>query len=187
MAWRKKPGKDTFDTVGTPMESPSPGSGQTAHRGTAGGDADMDQLVNIGKSIQIRGELKGNEDLMIEGKVDGKIYLKDHSLTIGANGQITAEIHAKAVTVVGEVVGNITADDKVEVASTGSMQGDICAPRVVLADGARFKGSIDMEPKSAVASSTLGTAVGKSAVGSGGATSDLPRSASTAKERQATL
>src|SRR3990172_8796871 len=107
----------------------------------------VEKLVNIGQSIQIKGELTRNEDLTIEGKVDGKIILKDHNLTIGANGRITAEIHAKTVVVVGEVVGNITADDKVEVAPTGSMKGDISSPRVVLADGARFKGSIDMERK----------------------------------------
>ncbi len=107
----------------------------------------MEKLVNIGQSIQIKGELSGNEDLTVEGKVDGKIFLKDHNLTIGANGRITAEIQAKTVMVVGEVVGNITADDKVEIAATGSMRGDIVAPRVVLADGARFKGSIDMDRK----------------------------------------
>ena len=107
----------------------------------------MEKLVNIGQSIQIKGELTGNEDLTIEGKVEGKISLKDHNLTIGANGKITAEIQAKTVMVIGEIVGNITADDKVEVAGTGSMKGDIVAPRVVLADGARFKGSIDMDRK----------------------------------------
>lgn len=107
----------------------------------------MDKLVNIGQSIQIKGELSGNEDLTIEGKVDGQIKLKDHNLTIGANGRIAAEIQAKTVMVVGEVIGNITADDKVEIAATGSMRGDIVAPRVVLADGARFKGSIDMDRK----------------------------------------
>jgi cytoskeletal protein CcmA (bactofilin family) len=107
----------------------------------------MEKLVNIGQSIQIKGELTGNEDLTIEGKVDGKVVLKDHNLTIGANGKLTAEIQAKTVMVLGEVVGNITADDKVEVAATGSMKGDIVAPRVVLADGARFKGSIDMDRK----------------------------------------
>lgn len=112
----------------------------------------MDKIVNIGQSIHIKGELTGNEDLTIEGKVEGKIFLKDHNLTIGANGKITAEIQAKTVMVVGEVVGNITADDKVEVAATGSMRGDIVAPRVVLADGAKFKGSIDMDRKPAGAS-----------------------------------
>jgi cytoskeletal protein CcmA (bactofilin family) len=114
----------------------------------------MEKLVNIGQSVQIKGELTGNEDLTIEGKVDGKVFLKDHNLTIGGNGRIAAEIHAKTVMVIGEVVGNITADDKVEIAATGSMRGDIVAPRVVLADGARFKGSIDMERKAAAVSTS---------------------------------
>jgi cytoskeletal protein CcmA (bactofilin family) len=102
------------------------------------------KLVNIGQSVQIKGELTGNEDLTIDGRVDGKIMLRDHNLTIGANGRITAEIQAKTVIVVGEVVGNITATDKVEVAPSGQVQGDLRAPRVVLADGSRFKGTIDM-------------------------------------------
>jgi cytoskeletal protein CcmA (bactofilin family) len=116
----------------------------------------MDKIVNIGQSIHIKGELTGNEDLTIEGKVEGKVFLKDHNLTIGANGKITAEIQAKTVMVVGEVVGNITADDKVEVAATGSTRGDIVAPRVVLADGAKFKGSIDMDRKPAGGSPPAG-------------------------------
>jgi cytoskeletal protein CcmA (bactofilin family) len=116
----------------------------------------MDKIVNIGQSIHIKGELTGNEDLTIEGKVEGKVFLKDHNLTVGANGKIVAEIQAKTVMVLGEVTGNITADDKVEVAATGSMRGDIQAPRVVLADGAKFKGAIDMDKK--VGSSTLTSA-----------------------------
>ena len=114
----------------------------------------MDKVVNIGQSIHIKGELTGNEDLTIEGKVEGKIFLKDHNLTIGANGKITAEIQAKTVMVVGEVNGNITADDKVEVAASGTMRGDIAAPRVVLADGAKFKGTIDMDRKTGASAST---------------------------------
>jgi cytoskeletal protein CcmA (bactofilin family) len=106
-------------------------------------------MVNIGKTIKIKGEIVGQEDLTIEGHVDGKITLRDHHLSVGANGRLTAEVTAKSVSVTGEVVGNITATDKVEVAATGSMKGDICAPRVILADGARFKGSIDMAPQNA--------------------------------------
>ncbi len=112
----------------------------------------MDKIVNIGQSIHIKGELTGNEDLTIEGKVEGKVILKDHNLTIGANGKLVAEVQAKTVMVLGEVTGNITADDKVEVAATGSMRGDIQAPRVVLADGAKFKGAIDMDMKKASSS-----------------------------------
>ena len=101
--------------------------------------------VNLGQSVQFKGELTGNEDLTIEGMVDGKIMVKDHGLTIGPNGRVTAEVHAKTVAVEGQIVGNITADDKVEITPSGSVEGDIRAPRVAIADGARFKGSVDME------------------------------------------
>jgi cytoskeletal protein CcmA (bactofilin family) len=114
----------------------------------------MDKIVNIGQSIHIKGELTGNEDLTIEGKVEGKVMLKDHNLTVGANGKLVAEVQAKTVMVLGEVTGNITADDKVEVAATGTMRGDIQAPRVVLADGAKFKGAIDMDTKKASTSTS---------------------------------
>jgi cytoskeletal protein CcmA (bactofilin family) len=107
----------------------------------------MQKVINLGKTIQIKGDLTGNEDLTIEGKLEGKIFLKDHNLTIGENGNIEADVQAKGVVVIGKLVGNITAQDKVEVATTGSVRGDISAPRVMLAEGARFRGSIDMEPK----------------------------------------
>jgi len=128
-----------------------------------------DKIVNIGQSMQIKGELTGNEDLTVDGRVDGKISLKDHNLTIGANGRIMADIQAKTVVVGGEVVGNITADDRVEVAATGSMKGDITAPHVVLADGARVKGSVDMDRKSAPEVSSTTKSV----------TPELPRPAQT--------
>jgi cytoskeletal protein CcmA (bactofilin family) len=124
----------------------------------------MDKIVNIGQSIHIKGELTGNEDLTIEGKVEGKVFLKDHNLTVGANGKIVAEIQAKTVMVLGEVTGNITADDKVEVAATGTMRGDIQAPRVVLADGAKFKGAIDMDTKKS--SSSVSTSASTSSAAS---------------------
>ena len=103
--------------------------------------------ATIGQSVQIKGELSGQEDLIIDGKIDGKILVHDHNLTIGPNGHINAEVHAKSVQVNGEITGNITADDKVEISSSGSVLGDITAPRVALADGSSFKGSIDMGRK----------------------------------------
>ncbi len=101
-------------------------------------------IVNIGQSICIRGELTGDEDLTIEGRVEGKIDLKDHNLTIGPKGRIQAEVNAKTVTVRGEVSGNVHAGERVELAETGRVIGDIVAPRIVIADGARFKGTVDM-------------------------------------------
>jgi cytoskeletal protein CcmA (bactofilin family) len=104
----------------------------------------MEKQVNIGHSIQVKGELSGSEDLVIDGAVEGKIQLKDHDLTIGSTGRITAEIQAKTVVVVGQVKGNITAGNRIEITETGSVLGDLHAPRISLADGATFRGAIDM-------------------------------------------
>jgi cytoskeletal protein CcmA (bactofilin family) len=106
-------------------------------------------VVNIGKSVVIKGELNGSEDLTIEGQVEGKIELKDHVLTIGPNGKIKAQVFAKALIVLGEVNGNVTATDKVEIRDGGSVDGDIIAPRVAIADGAHFRGSVDMQRRAA--------------------------------------
>jgi cytoskeletal protein CcmA (bactofilin family) len=100
--------------------------------------------ATIGQSVQIKGELSGQEDLIIDGSIDGKILVHDHHLTIGPNGHINAEVQAKSVQINGAVTGNITADDRVEISSSGSVLGDIMAPRVALADGSSFKGGIDM-------------------------------------------
>jgi len=102
------------------------------------------KVASIGKSLHVRGELTGNEDLAVEGKVEGTIALKGHHLTIGPTGHATAGIQAKSVVVGGQVNGNVSADEKVEISATGSIVGDVRAPRVVLVDGARFKGRIDM-------------------------------------------
>jgi cytoskeletal protein CcmA (bactofilin family) len=101
-------------------------------------------VVNIGKSVVIKGELNGSEDLTIEGHVEGKIELRDHVLTIGPNGKIKAEIYAKAVIVLGEVAGNVSATEKVDIRDRGSVDGDIVSPRVAIAEGAHFRGSVDM-------------------------------------------
>jgi cytoskeletal protein CcmA (bactofilin family) len=99
--------------------------------------------------VVIKGELNGSEDLTIEGQVEGKIELKDHVLTIGPNGKIKAQVFTKALIVLGEVHGNVTATDKVEIKDGGSVDGDIIAPRVAIADGAHFRGSVDMQRKPA--------------------------------------
>jgi cytoskeletal protein CcmA (bactofilin family) len=101
--------------------------------------------VNIGKSVVIKGELNGSEDLTIEGQVEGKIELRQNVLTIGPNGKIKAQVFAKAVIVLGEVTGNVTATEKVDIRDNGSVDGDIAAPRVAIAEGAHFRGSIDMQ------------------------------------------
>ena len=108
-------------------------------------------IVNIGKSVVIKGELNGSEDLTIEGHVEGTIQLKEHVLTIGPNGKIKAQVFAKSVIVLGEVTGNVTASDKVDIRDNGSVDGDIVSPRVAIAEGAHFRGSVDMQRKGGAA------------------------------------
>jgi cytoskeletal protein CcmA (bactofilin family) len=104
-------------------------------------------VVNVGKSVVIKGEVNGSEDLTIEGQVDGKIELRQHMLTIGPNGRITAEVFAKSVVILGAVIGNVTATEKVNIRESGSVDGDITAPRVAIAEGAHFRGNVDMSTK----------------------------------------
>jgi cytoskeletal protein CcmA (bactofilin family) len=127
--------RSTTQTTSQPTSAPSPSRSEMTRPG---------KLATIGQSVQIKGELSGQEDLIIDGKIDGKILVHDHHLNIGPNGHIDAEVHAKSVQINGAVTGNITADDRVEISSSGSVLGDVTAPRVVLADGSSFKGSIDM-------------------------------------------
>jgi cytoskeletal protein CcmA (bactofilin family) len=101
--------------------------------------------VNIGKSVVIKGELNGSEDLTIEGQVEGKIELRQNVLTIGPNARIKAQVFAKSVIILGEITGNVAATDKVDIRDNGSVDGDIAAPRVAIAEGAHFRGSIDMQ------------------------------------------
>lgn len=105
----------------------------------------LEKTVNIGKSVIIKGELNGSEDLTIEGAVEGKIELRQNVLTIGPNGKIKAQVFAKSVVILGEVTGNVTATEKVDIRDNGSVDGDITAPRVAIAEGAHFRGSIDMQ------------------------------------------
>ena len=102
-------------------------------------------MVNIGKSVIIKGELSGSEDLTIEGHVEGRIDLKDNVLTIGPNGKIKAEVFAKSVVVLGEVTGNVTASEKVDIRDNGSVDGDIASPRVAIAVGAHVRGAVDLQ------------------------------------------
>ena len=109
-------------------------------------------IALIGRSVVINGELNGSEDLTIEGQVDGKVELLEHSLTIGADGRVKAQVFAKSVIVLGELVGNINASERVEIRENGSVDGDIVAPRVAIAEGAHFRGSIDMQRRAQPAS-----------------------------------
>ena len=109
--------------------------------------------ATIGPSIFIKGDLSGEEDLVIEGRVEGKVDLKQNNVTIGKNGKVRADVFGRVVTVEGEVVGNVFAREQALLRQSGEIRGNITAPRVVLEDGSRFKGSIDMEAPKENASS----------------------------------
>lgn len=100
----------------------------------------------IGKTITIKGDITGEENLVIEGRVDGTVHLKSNDLTVGQSGRVTANLTANVVRIDGEVNGDIVGVEKVVVTKTGKVQGNIVGPRVTLEDGAKFKGSIDMDP-----------------------------------------
>ena len=119
-------------------------------------------IVGIGKSIVVKGELSGNEDLRVEGRVEGKIDLNQNLLTVGESGKVKAQIFAKTVVIIGEVLGNVTDVEKVSIQEKGVVDGDISSPRVAIAEGAHFRGSIDMRrsesAKPAVAAAAAGAA-----------------------------
>lgn len=131
---------------------PTPPSRPAQQPSVAGGRA------TIGPSITIRGEVSGDEDLLIEGKVDGSVDLELHSVTVGGAGRVKANITARVVTVEGEVEGDLKAQEQVILRSAARVKGDITAPRVVLEDGSNFRGLVDMgDPDSGGASTTAAT------------------------------
>ena len=109
-------------------------------------------MAMIGASIKIKGDITGDENLVIEGQVEGNVDLSDHSLTIGDSGTVNANLHAKTVQIHGTVNGDIDGAELVVVSKSGRVLGNIVAPRVTLEEGAQFKGSIDMSPANATLS-----------------------------------
>jgi len=106
-------------------------------------------VAHIGKSVLIKGELSGSEDLYLDGEVEGNIELRDHSLTIGPNGRIRANVHARDITVHGKVDGNVHGNERVELKRSAVLVGDIATQRIVIEDGAYFKGAIDIRKEEA--------------------------------------
>jgi cytoskeletal protein CcmA (bactofilin family) len=105
---------------------------------------DMDTAGVIGRGLFIKGELHGEEDLIIEGRVEGHIALSNH-VTIEKTGQIVADISTRSLAIRGEVSGNIEAEDTVSINADAKVLADIRAPRVIIEDGARFKGRVEMD------------------------------------------
>ena len=98
----------------------------------------------VGKSIKFKGEISGSEDLYVDGEIEGTVELRDNSLTVGPNGNVRAQIKARTITVQGRLEGNVQAGERIEIRKTGSLEGDLVTPRIVIEDGAVFRGSIDI-------------------------------------------
>ena len=109
--------------------------GMTADRGTA----------RLGSTLRVKGEISGDEDLLIDGSVEGLVQLDERRLTIGATAKVTADIIAREVVVYGAVKGNLRAKDRIEIKKDGSVNGDLTTARIMIEDGAYFKGSIEID------------------------------------------
>ena len=148
MWWEKKARPD-----GHQEPKPMPASGASSESGTTMAEytqrnvemptANPNQTV-IGRSMLLRGDLSGKEDLLIEGQFDGTVNLPEHCVTVGGNGEVKAEIHARQVVILGSVTGNISARERIEIRKTGHVMGDLVAATIAIEDGAFFKGSIDI-------------------------------------------
>ena len=110
----------------------------------ASGPHAPEDITRIRKGVVIEGEVKGGEDLVIDGNVDGTIELRQHVLTVGPTGRVKAELSAKSVVVLGKVSGSIQASERVSIGESGSVEGAISAPRLVVADGAHLQGRVDV-------------------------------------------
>lgn len=120
----------TAMAMNDPMHSSAPSSGATAR---------------LGASLHVKGEITGNEDLSVDGSVEGLIQLEERKLTVGASAKVTADIIAREVVVYGNVKGNLRARDRIEIKKDGSVVGDLTTARIMIEDGAYFKGSIEID------------------------------------------
>jgi cytoskeletal protein CcmA (bactofilin family) len=119
-----------------PLDSTYP---STATERSSGGTA------RLGASLHVKGEITGNEDLAIDGSVEGLVHLEDRKLTVGASARVTADVIAREVVVYGNVKGNLRARDRIEIKKDGSVVGDLTTARIMIEDGAYFKGSIEID------------------------------------------
>lgn len=130
----------------TRSESTNPQSQQERHTVTTSAPVSSGKMAVIGPGIHINGDISGDENLLVEGKVEGKIRLGQNHVEVGQSGTVKADITAKVIKIAGEVRGDLNGTEKVVISRSGNVHGNIVAPRMTLEDGAIFKGSIDMDP-----------------------------------------
>ena len=129
----------------TGMSGTEPGA---AHTGKSTRSEGEKRMATVGQSIVFKGELTGDEDLEIEGQVDGQVELSNHQITVGANGRVKAQVNAKSIIVIGQVIGDLTATERIEIQATGVVEGNLRTPRLNVQEGAVLNGSIDMSAPS---------------------------------------
>ncbi len=150
--WKRE--NETAAPASTPTATPPPAGAPSAAPNPMRVDGDArpagsSERAVLSPSIVLRGEVSGDEDLLVEGRVEGKISLRQNVITVGPKGRVTADVHARAILIEGEVEGNLAAEEQIVLRKSARVRGDLVAPRVTIEDGARFKGTIDMEPKAA--------------------------------------
>ncbi|WP_240956045.1 polymer-forming cytoskeletal protein [Wenzhouxiangella sp. XN79A] len=143
---------DTPRNPTAPAASRSPGSASGSRA-----------AATIGPSIRINGDLAGEEDLIVEGRITGTVELKSNTLTIGAQGQVEARVYAHTILVEGTVNGDLYASERISIRQSARIEGNIYAPRISLEDGARFRGAIDMDTDNEAFRKAFGTASAKPA------------------------
>ena len=131
--WKKKEN----EPIATQPTAPPPPVSRPQPRSEA--------VAMIGPSVSIKGEVSGQENLRIQGRIEGKVALRGQDVTVGKSGKVQADIHAKGIRVEGEVVGDLYGEQEIIIEASGQVTGNLVAPRVILENGSRFKGSIDME------------------------------------------
>ncbi|MBI1741085.1 MAG: polymer-forming cytoskeletal protein [Acidobacteriales bacterium] len=136
-----RPAEPERPTMSTPT---APAASETAAAPRPVVTTTTSDQATIGKSLVIKGEVTGSESLYIDGRVEGSINLSGNRVTVGRNGVVAANINAREIVVLGKVRGNLTASDRVDIRSDGSLTGDVVAARISIEDGAFFKGGIDI-------------------------------------------
>jgi len=147
MVWKKQEPTQAPPEAQTPAPSPKPSAPARPARTT---------VAAIGPSISIDGDLKGKEDLLIEGRVNGTVKVDQHLVTIGSSGKVKANVYGKAIRVQGEVEGDLYGSEEIVIHQSGKVEGNLTAPRVTLEDGSTFRGSIDMSAPKSSSSQTAG-------------------------------
>jgi cytoskeletal protein CcmA (bactofilin family) len=159
--WSKQnemPGSPSSQAPGIPSAAFNPSAGTRS-------SAPARNLACIGSTIEIKGKIAGEEDLQIDGKVEGPVALAGQRLTVGRTGQLSSEVTAREVVVYGKVTGNVRASDRVEIKKDGEVTGDIWTARISIEDGAYFKGRIEIDkPKRQPAAEVESSGVPVSAV-----------------------